>query len=102
MSHRHWSYRIVRSTVPTNLNPPQTGNWYAIHEAHFDDNGDCYAISEEPATIGGETISEVTEVRAMMFSAIKSPILDLDELTARWAKQSSAKKRTAGQQRGAA
>ncbi len=74
---RYWQYRIVKRR----LQPPETGDWYGIHECHFL-NGALDAIGEEAATIESDTQAGVNEVRVMMFQAIRSPVIDYDAFVA--------------------
>lgn len=74
----HWNYRIVRRMVPSGLNPDQTMEWFAIHEAHYDENGVCYGISENPCTLEGESVMEIKGDRTLMLEAFKRLVLDYE------------------------
>jgi len=47
-----WNYRIFRHTEGENT-------WYAIHECHYDDEGNIEGYTLEPETPIGETIEEL-------------------------------------------
>lgn len=71
--YAYWQYRIVRFKGG-GLN----GDWYEIHECHFNADGECVAITAAAATVGGDSPSEVRETRLTMHHADLAPILDSD------------------------
>jgi len=68
----HWNYRIIEFVE-------DDGNiWRAIHEVHYDDEGNPVTYTEEAASIGwnvSEGDSTPTEILNMMSACLDKPVL---------------------------
>ena len=69
-----WNYRIVRHLAA------DSSEYYCIHEAYYDRNGQCDALTENGVDIGGDTIEECQHAYEMMAEAFKLPVLDPNTL----------------------
>ncbi len=70
-----WNYRVVKRRLP----PPENHDWYAIHEAHFDDNGNLTSITERPVATESDSMQGLRQVRSLMFQALRAPVIDYDD-----------------------
>ena len=66
-----WNYRIVRRDDDGIVS-------FGIHEAYFEEDGSCFAITEEPVKPYGETWDELYEDLSAMASAVGKPVLDYE------------------------
>lgn len=48
-----WNYRIVRKQLDTGEES------FQVHEVYYNDDGNIFAISEEPISPSGETAAEL-------------------------------------------
>lgn len=69
----NWNFRVVKTQDPM-------GDYYLVREIYYHDDGSLYAIAEEPAAVGGESIEELREVIAMILSCLDKPALAEDEV----------------------
>jgi len=76
-----WNHRVVRkSDVHC-----EDEFYYEIHEAHYNDNGELCAITEDPITACGDDIEALKCTLERMVKACEKPILIDDEIEfAQW------------------
>lgn len=63
----HWNYRVVK----------RLSGDLAIHEVHYNDDGEAYAMTEDPATFGAdldEGPEVIAEALAMAIVACDKPV----------------------------
>ena len=68
-----WNYRLVR--IPSG---EKDETYYRIHEAFYENDGRCYAVTMDGVDIGGETIEECKRAYKMMSEAFNKPVLDYE------------------------
>lgn len=86
-----WNYRLCKNTYRTSATNPEeiTCVSYEIHETYYNNNGDIWAVNEEPVTVGAyiDLPSEETEAEKLielgltldqMRVALHKGIIDLD------------------------
>lgn len=68
-----WNIRIMRHTKP--------GEWYALHEVYYDDDGRVISWTQEPLDISGESVEEIYHyIKLIGDSLSKYPeVLDFEE-----------------------
>jgi hypothetical protein len=72
-----WNYQVVRRKCSEGWEPFKY--IYGIHEAYYDDEGRCYAITAEPVEVVSESPNGINAVLAMMkLDARKRPVLDYE------------------------
>jgi hypothetical protein len=64
-----WNYRVIEHE-----------EMFYIHEVYYNDNGDIYAISEDPAGPAGETLEELKDDMEHYRQALDRPVLKLSEI----------------------
>ena len=69
----HWNYRIIKHESPE-------GDWFGVHEVHYNDDGDINAISEEAIAPIGDSSVELRKDLSMMQHAFLDDILVYDEI----------------------
>jgi hypothetical protein len=74
-----WNYRVVRKRC-VNPDAERASYTYAIHEAHYDNNGHVGAITQDPIEPFGENIEELRHDWVMMAEAFGQPILDFETI----------------------
>ena len=78
-----WNYRVVRKKNVTAvvIDKKERAHFtYAIHEAHYDNNGHVGAITQDPIEPFGENIEQLRHAWVMMAEAFGLPILDYDNI----------------------
>jgi hypothetical protein len=71
-----WNHRVVQKRDPNYCEGSAwPENYYEIHEAHYNNNGDLCAITEDAIMPYGETIEELKETLEWMLNACDQPIL---------------------------
>ena len=68
-----WNYRVVKHKNPD-------GDWYAVHQVHYNDAGDINAISEDPISPFGESVVELRKDLNLMQMAYTAGVLDYDTI----------------------
>ena len=63
-----WNHRLIKSVTPE-------GDWYAIHEVHYNDDGTPYAYTENPAVLCGNDAEEIKVTLERMKHALDNPAL---------------------------
>lgn len=64
-----WNYRVIK-------HEKLDGSWFSIHEVYYDDDGNPWACTEDPASPFGETEEELRAGAAMMMKAFEKPVLN--------------------------
>lgn len=70
-----WNYRVIEFVTPDIDGSEQS--WRAIHEVHYDDNGNPVAYSENPAIVGWNTdegLSTAFVILGRMQEALSKPL----------------------------
>lgn len=69
-----WNYRIMRHVEPHAANDDQ---FYAMHEAHYDEAGNVTSWTQEPCCSPfGETLEEMSNDLAWIIAGLTKPVLD--------------------------
>ncbi len=72
-----WNHRIVRKRDPNYKE--ESAAWpefyYEVHEAHYNDNGELCAITENAISPYGESMDDLKEVLGGMIKACETPVL---------------------------
>lgn len=76
-----WNYRAVKTTYTTDIDEGETVEEVVvtIHEVYYDDNGFVNAMTENPVSFGGETLSELKDIIDRVQSSLEKPVLDGDD-----------------------
>lgn len=69
----YWNYRIVKKTN-------EYGEYYAIHEAFYNNDGSLWAVTEDGVDIGGENIEDMREAYEMMVEAFDEPVINYEDV----------------------
>ena len=70
-----WNYRLMRHTDAFGR------EYYAIHEAYYNDVGEVTAWTDDAASPMGQTLEEVREELDRMLRAIDYPIVEVSHET---------------------
>jgi len=70
-----WNYRVVRTTYNDNDYDEVS---YQIKEAYYNKAGGIWAVTENGASIYGESVEEAKEVLKKMQLVFEKEVLDLD------------------------
>ena len=70
-----WNYRLCKETYKDG-DFEEVG--YQIKEAYYNKEGGIWAVTENGASIYGESVEEAREVLQKMQSAFEKEVLDLD------------------------
>ena len=70
-----WNYRVFRH-VFTDPITKRDGDYYAIHECYYDNNGDVNGWTKHEVGPTGETFKELKASYEMMSEAFNKPILE--------------------------
>jgi hypothetical protein len=68
---------VVRREYP-NAADPDERVMYEIHEAYYDDDDRCYAITEEPTPIMACSMTDLIETLGRYIRAAEKPVLDYE------------------------
>ena len=69
-----WNYRLVRHTDGIG-----GSDWFAVHQAHYDDDGELNSLSEKPAAVINESSDGVRQdLERMLDSANSLPVVDYE------------------------
>lgn len=68
-----WNYRVVKNHYE------EGGEYLAIHEVYYDENGDPTMCSVLPAPVVGDDDDFLKSVLNMMQQAFDRPVLDYDK-----------------------
>jgi hypothetical protein len=69
-----WHYQVVHRTLHNG------DDWFAIHEAHLNDNGKIFAITENPMAVQAGTLGGLRQqLKHMLEDAEEHGVFDLDE-----------------------
>lgn len=69
-----WNYRVVRKRVLLGDEPP--GQYFAIHEAYYDNEGKIEYLTHGEITPNGESVEELKSDISLMMEAFDEPVLD--------------------------
>ena len=73
-----WNYRVCKETYKPGT--PQEEVSFEIKEVYYNKSGEIWAVSENGASVYGETPDEVNEVLEKMNRATNKEVIDLDTL----------------------
>ena len=65
-----WNYRIIYNPIEKS---------YAIHEVYYDDHGKPHMWSENPTSLYGESLQDLSKDFALMQEAFSKPFLEVIE-----------------------
>lgn len=69
-----WNYRIVRTKDESGA------DWFAVHEVHYDAEGEPLGMTEKPVTVEGETPEDIIgDLELMLKDARDRPVFDPPE-----------------------
>lgn len=68
----HWNHRVTRQKT-------RFGDWYAIREVYYDDQGNVTAWTEGEMAPVGETVEELRADLERMLAALDEPVLYVGE-----------------------
>jgi hypothetical protein len=71
-----WNHRVVRRVYPDAS--PLENVQHEIHEAYYDEKGECDMITVDAIPPTGGTVEELRECLAMMTRALDHPVLDYE------------------------
>ena len=69
----HWNYRVMRHADGS----------VAIHEVHYDDNGEPHAWTLEPTGFSGDSIEELRSALALAERGLQEKILDHESFSSK-------------------
>jgi len=89
-----WNYRVCKTTTTGvyGNDKPWTNISYAMHEAFYNSDGEIWAITENPVTVGTDTspgsdqetedecLLAIESVLDLMHGAIHKSVVDLDNI----------------------
>jgi hypothetical protein len=67
-----WNYRVIRHQPPSGMGFVS----YAIHEVHYDEQGNPVAVSENPIRLVADTPQDLAADLELMEEATRKPTLD--------------------------
>ena len=82
----HWNYRLVLHPAGELKNNPvlKWDEYIAMHEAHYNDDGELENITKNPITImgdeGKDSLSSIKWILENMAEALQKPIVNYDTL----------------------
>jgi len=93
-----WHYQVVHRTLPNDE------DWFAIHEAHLNDAGEIFAITENPMPAQAGTLESVKrELKQMLEDAEEYGVFDYEgpfaklergkSIPFKWSRKKPAKKK---------
>ena len=74
---KHWNYRIIRLAPVDGVGFVS----YAIHEVHYDEQGNPSAVSENPIRLVAESVEDLVADLKLMQEASSKPTLDYDSFS---------------------
>lgn len=72
-----WNYRLCKSTFKGNGYEEVS---FVIHEVYYNKDGSIWAVTENGASVYGESVGEAKEVVDKMLGAFERDVIDLDTL----------------------
>jgi len=70
----HWNHRVVKKIY--NEGKENEEEQYSVREAHYNDNGDLYAYTEEPVDLACESMEALKEYIQWCLNCLDKPILE--------------------------
>lgn len=64
-----WNHRVVKSVEAGD-------DLFAIHEVHYNDEGEIFGVTENPVVATGGNIEELRETLQRMLRALDTPVLE--------------------------
>ena len=65
----HWNYRILRHIY-------KADDWLAVHEVHYDDNGEPNSCTSEPIQIVQDDMEAMRWGLGKIQEALEKPVID--------------------------
>ena len=72
-----WNYRLCKSTYKGDGYEEVS---YVIHEVYYNKDGSIWAVTENGASVYGESVGEAKEVMDKMLRAFEKDVIDLDTI----------------------